>query len=109
MKKNMSKVNSLKEQKQILEDNIKWEQDMIDNNKHYENDKLHMSFGPDHYRRAIEYDKEDLKKVNSAIEERENIKKLKEAREKAVSIANKTKEDFEPQTLNKEKQKSKKK
>jgi hypothetical protein len=78
MKKNKKKEAPLEEQKKTLEDNIKFEQDMIDNNKHYDNDKTNMSYGPDHYRKAIEYDKEELNRINT-------IERFRKAADEALS------------------------
>lgn len=67
----------LGEQKAILEDNIKWEKELIDK-KQYVDGSGNEDFGPNHYKKAIEYDKKDLKDVNNKIEMKKKINKLKE-------------------------------
>jgi hypothetical protein len=67
----------LGEQKAILEDNIKWEKELIDK-KQYVDGAGNEDFGPNHYKKAIEYDKKDLKDVNNKIEMKKKINKLKE-------------------------------
>jgi len=61
-------------EKQIIKRNIKWENDMIKNNKSYRgpNGKV---YGPDHYRKVIKYDKADLKKVNQRLKRTPKIQK----------------------------------
>lgn len=80
---------SLKEQKKILKDNIKYEKKMIDNNESYDNEQQNVSYGPNHYKKAIEYDKKDLEEVNNKIDMIDRINKLKEKRNKVL----KTKRD----------------
>ena len=80
----MKSTKELKKEKKILEDNIKSEQDMIDNNEHYDNDETNMSYGPDHYKRAIEYDKKDLDDVTSEINRRKKVQQLKKAADEAL-------------------------
>lgn len=61
-------------EKQILKENIKWQNDMIKNNKSYHgpNGKV---YGPDYYRKVIKYDKADLKKVNRRLKRTPKIQK----------------------------------
>ena len=60
---------SLKKRKEILEKNIAEEEDMIKNNKSYTGPNG-KTYGPDHYKRAIEYDKKELDNVNSQLLDR---------------------------------------
>ena len=69
----------LKEQKRLLEKGIKWEEDMIKNNKSYTNPDTGKTYGPEHYKKALVYDKQDLKRVNTKLEMREKVKALKNA------------------------------
>nr|MBR6100729.1 hypothetical protein [bacterium] len=65
----IKKNTNLKEKKQILENNIKFEQDIIDNNKFYDNKEQNMSYGVNHYKEAIKSDKAELQKVNKKLNE----------------------------------------
>lgn len=74
---------SLKKRKEILEKNIAMEEDMIKNNKSYTGPNG-KTYGPDHYKKAIEYDKKELDSVNSQLLNREKKKKqLADAMSKA--------------------------
>ena len=88
-------MKDLKKKKKILEDNLKFQDDMIKNNKHYDNEEQNVSYGPNHYRQAIEHDKEDLNRVNGEIENQKRIDALKEratlVRGKAGAVEDKKK------------------
>lgn len=76
----MSKKVSLKEQKKILEENIAKEQKMIDNNESYDNKEQNISYGPNHFKKAIEQDKKDLNEINTKLEAAKKIDSLKRIR-----------------------------
>ena len=88
-------MKDLKKKKKILEDNLEYQDDMIKNNKHYDNEEQNVSYGPNHYRQAIEHDKEDLNRVNGEIENQKRIDALKEratlVRSKAGAVEDKKK------------------
>lgn len=78
-------MTNLKEQKKILKSNIKWEKDMIDNNKSYKGPDG-KTYGPDHYKKAIKYDIKDLKRVSEELEKQKKIKAMKNAAKGVKSI-----------------------
>lgn len=61
-------------EKQTLKENIKWENDMIKNNRSYHSPNGKV-YGPEHYKKAIKYDKADLKKVNQRLKRTPKIQK----------------------------------
>ena len=63
--------------KKNIEKNIDWEEKMVKGNKSYDNKKIGMSFGKNHYTRALEYDKKDLKRIKKEIKNNEKIDYLR--------------------------------
>ena len=82
------KKTSLKEQKKSLEEGIKWEQNMIKNNKSYTGPNG-KTYGPDHYKKAIKYDVEELKNVNNKLDMQAKVNSLKKAAGKLPSSSKK--------------------
>ena len=82
----IKKNTNLKEKKQILENNIKFEQDIIDNNKFYDNKEQNMSYGVNHYKEAIKSDKAELQKVNKKLNEIAPVEIKQDDRFTRVSI-----------------------
>lgn len=58
---------NLEGQRKILKRNIKWEKNMVKNNKSYKNPYNGKTYGPDHYKKAIKYDQKDLARLNTKI------------------------------------------
>lgn len=78
--------NDLEKQRDILKDNIKYQKNMIKNNKTYKNPITGKTFGPNHYKKAIKYDQKDLEKINKKISKQSKIEK--NASKTAVKVAN---------------------
>ena len=76
-------MSKLKKQKETLEKNIKWEEDMIKNNKTYKGADG-KTYGPEHYKKAVKYDREELNKVNSKLAQNKKVEQLKA---RAASVA----------------------
>ena len=60
-------MSSLKEQKKILKNNIKMEKNKIKKGQTYTNLRTGDTFGTSHYKKALNYDKKQLAKVNAKI------------------------------------------
>lgn len=78
-------MKDLKKKKELLEENIKNEKDMIKNNKSYDNEEQNMSYGSNHYKKAVKYDEEELKDVKRDIKMQDKIDEFKKASKKALS------------------------
>ena len=57
----------LDKQRDILKSNIRMQENMIKNNKTYTNPQTGQKFGPDHYKKAVKYDKQELRKIEAKI------------------------------------------
>lgn len=77
-------MSKLKKQKKILEDNIKMEKDMVKNNKSYTGPNG-KTYGPDHYKKALQYDQEELAKVKGNLKRTQQISRLKDAASNAIN------------------------
>lgn len=79
---------NLKEQKRILKENIKKQEKMIKNNESYTGPDG-KTYGPDHYKKAVKYDREELQRVKNKLQKQEKINSIKKAANK-VDTSNKT-------------------
>lgn len=78
-------TNDVENQRKILNKNMKMEKDMIKKNKSYM-DTSGKVYGRNHYIKALESDKKDLKKLNKKISKQSKIAKT--ASKAAVKVAN---------------------
>ena len=69
-------MNSLKQQKKIIEKNIKFADDMVKNNKTYTGADG-KTYDASHYKKAAEYDRQQLKKVKDLMQREQKINKIK--------------------------------
>ena len=78
-------MKDLKKKKQILEDNIKYEKDMVDNNKSYDNKEQNVSYGPNHFKQAMQKDEEELDDTKKKINTIKKVEEFKKAAKEALS------------------------
>lgn len=68
-------MTKLEDQRKILEKNIRREDDMVKNKKTYTNPQTGQKIGPEHYKKAADYDAKTLANVNKQIKLKNAIKK----------------------------------
>lgn len=61
-------VRKLMDKKDIIEKNINTDKHYINNNITYKDPYSGKKYGPEHYKKALKYDKIDLAKTNAAIQ-----------------------------------------
>lgn len=61
-------IRKLMDKKDIIEKNINTDKYYIDNNIKYKSPYNGKTYGPDHYKKALKYDKLDLAKTNATIQ-----------------------------------------
>lgn len=67
-------MTSLEKQRKILERNMRWEDDKVANNKSYTGPNG-KTYGPDYYKKSVNYTAKDLENVNKQIKLKNAIKK----------------------------------